>query len=366
MRANVLNDAALLKRAGQFAWLSIDSDNPTNAGFNAKFPTEGVPVFLVIDPATEKVVLSWYGSVTARQLGGLMDDGLRVIAGGGSGADALLARADEANAGKDFAKAADGFENALKLGGKDWARRPRAVESLVMAYAFGHNQRACLETVMREAPTMARDRSFVNAVYFGLDCATPGTPELRELENLAEEGVKIPGVLSDDTSQLYSSLAYLYRRDKDEAAAARVANAWVVYLRGQIAKANGPESRIALDLQLVSAANFLHAPELALLEVERAERDLPTDYNPPRLKAGLLSAMGRPDDALRACDRALALAYGAPKLRLYLLRGGILERKGDLAAAKQSYRDGIAFGSTLPESVAKPGMQALEQALAKP
>src|SRR5689334_16971071 len=108
MRAHVLKDAVLLKRAGQFAWLSIDTDKAANAAFNAKFPTEGVPVFLVIDPATEKVALSWYGTVTAPQLDGLMDDGMRVVAGGGSGADALLARADEANARKDFAKAADG------------------------------------------------------------------------------------------------------------------------------------------------------------------------------------------------------------------------------------------------------------------
>jgi tetratricopeptide (TPR) repeat protein len=365
MRANVLNDAALLKRTGRFAWLSIDSDNPINAGFNAKFPTEGVPVFLVIDPASEKAVLSWYGSVTARQLGGLMDDALRVMAGGGSGADALLARADEANARKDFAKAAEGFENALKLGGKDWARRPRAVESLVMSYYFAHNRPACVDTALREAPAMARDRSFVNTVYFGLECVTDA-PDARQLQKLAEEGVRIPGVLSDDTSQLYGDLAASFRQQKDEENATRVANDWVAYLRQQIAKANGPDSRMALDLQLVSAANFLHRPELALAELERAERELPRDYNPPRVQASVLIAMGRPDDAVRACDRAIARAYGAPKLRLYLLRGGILEQKGDPAAAKQSYREGIAFGSTLPESVAKPGLQALQQALAKP
>src|ERR1051326_3581608 len=118
MRANVLNDPALLKRAGQFAWLSIDSDKPSNSGFNAKFPTEGVPDFLVIDPAAEKVALSWYGTVTAPQLGVLLDDGMRAVAGGGSGADAALARGDEANAHKEFAKAADAYKQALELGGK--------------------------------------------------------------------------------------------------------------------------------------------------------------------------------------------------------------------------------------------------------
>jgi tetratricopeptide (TPR) repeat protein len=324
MRANVLNDSALVKRAGQFAWLSIDSDKPANAAFTSKFPAEGVPVFLVIDPAGEKVALSWYGSVTATQIGGLMDDGLRVIAGGGSGPDALLARADAANARKDFAAAAEAYDNALKLADQKWPRRPRVIESLVMAYYFARNPEACVETALREAPGMARDRSFVNVVYFALDSAKPGTPQSHDAEKLAEVGVKIPGVLTDDTSQLYMTLADKYRAEKDEPATARTLNAWVEYLHGQLAAARGPEARMALDLQLVSAANRLGKPEIAVSELERVERELPRDYNPPRLLTGLLSRMGRLDDAYAACTRALDRAYGVPMVRLYPHCGGVL------------------------------------------
>ena len=73
------------------AWLSIDSEKPSNAGFNEKFPMEGIPAFLVIDPNSGKATLSWYGTATASQLNGLMEEGLRAVAGGGggSGADAL-------------------------------------------------------------------------------------------------------------------------------------------------------------------------------------------------------------------------------------------------------------------------------------
>ena len=70
-----------------------------------------------------------------------------------------------------------------------------------MAYEFSQNGAKCIETAACEAPAMRRDRSFVNTVYFGLDCAEPGTPELRRMETLAEEGVKVPGVLGDDTSE---------------------------------------------------------------------------------------------------------------------------------------------------------------------
>jgi tetratricopeptide (TPR) repeat protein len=363
MRASVLNDAALVKRAGQFAWLSIDTDKPVNTEVSDKLAAGGVPVFAVIDSATEKVALSWYGSATATQLVALMDDGARVISGGASGPEAILARADEANARKDYVNAAAFYEQALKAGGEKWAKRPRVLESLIMSQAFGHNQTACGETALREAPGMARDRSFVNVVYFGLDCVKPGTADAKEMMKLAEEAVKIPGVLSDDVSQLYGSLSYYYQ--KDPANAERVANDWVAYLRRELAQAKGPDARLALDLQLVSAANALHKPEMALPEIQRAERELPNEYMPPRTAASVYSQMGRFDDAMNACGRALALADGDPKLRTYLMCGGIIAKKGDKPAAKKMYDDGIAYGRTLPAGVGKKAIQALETAASK-
>lgn len=365
MRATVLNDPALVKRAGQFAWLSLDTDKPSNAALTARFAAEGVPVFLVVNSATEKVALSWYGTATAAQLAALLDDGLRVISGAASGVDATLARADEANARKDYANAAAFYEQTLKQGGEKWPKRARALESLIMAQSFAHDMAGCAETALRDAPSMARDRSFVNVVYFGMDCIKPGTPQSRDILKLAEEAVKIPGVLSDDTSQLYGSIAFRYRQEKDEAGAARVAAEWVAYLRKQLAAARTPEARLALDLQLVSAANVLRKPEIALADVERAERELPGEYMPPRTLAALYSQMGRFDDAMNACGRALARSAGQPKLRAYLLCGSILERKGDKPAAKKMYEGGIAYAGKLPDDVAKAARQALETAAGK-
>jgi hypothetical protein len=364
MRAHVLNDGALLKRAGQFVWLSIDTENSVNAGFTAKFPTEGVPTFLVIDPFTEKVTLSWYGTATAAQFGSLMDDA-RSPAGSGSAADAALARADEANARKDFAKAAESYAEALELGGRNWPKRARTIESLVMAYSFARNETACTEAALKSAPSMTRDRSFVNVVYFGLDCANPGTRESREMEKLAEEAVQIPQVFSDDISQLYGSLAYYYRQEKNEADAVRVTNARIEYLKQQLAHANNPEARLALDIQYASAANFLREPQLPVPNLVRDERELPHDYNPPYLLAVQLNEMKSYDEALAACDRALRLAYGGGKLRAYALEGQILETKGDKAGAKKIYEEGRVFAKTLPPDTAKVARKRIEAALSK-
>src|SRR5579864_5339623 len=106
MRASVLTDAALVKQAGRFVWLSVDSDKPTNEKFTAEFATGGIPLYVLINPATGKAVLSWYGTATAQQLLRLMEDGTRAMAGGLTGADAWLARADELNAQKKPGEAA--------------------------------------------------------------------------------------------------------------------------------------------------------------------------------------------------------------------------------------------------------------------
>src|SRR5512139_3463320 len=101
MRANVMNDAAFTKLAGQFAWLSINSDLPRNAAFVKQYPISGWPSYLVIDPATERVALNWYGTATATQLAAMLEDGARWIAGGGSTAvERALSRADAASGRK--------------------------------------------------------------------------------------------------------------------------------------------------------------------------------------------------------------------------------------------------------------------------
>ena len=101
-----------------------------------------------------------------------------------------------------------------------------------------------------------------------------------------------------------------------------------------------------------------------MAEVARAGRELPNEYNPPRLAARLYQEMGKYDEAVVECDRALAKAYGVPKLSLYLTKGRLLELKKDREAARKAYDEGIGFGRTLPEGVGRPVVTALEKASA--
>src|SRR5947209_4315005 len=74
MNAFVFTDKALAKHAGQFVWLSIDTENPVNAGLLEKIPTDFLPCYFIIDPATEKPALRWLGTATVEQIEGVLMD----------------------------------------------------------------------------------------------------------------------------------------------------------------------------------------------------------------------------------------------------------------------------------------------------
>src|ERR1700738_2236425 len=149
MRANVLNDAALVKHAGRFAWLSIDTEKPQNEAFLEKFPVDNWPTFFIIDPTNEGAALKWLGTANVGQLEKLFDDGdLAVRTRGGKSGAGLLAPADRAHAEGRPADAAKLYREALQAAPPKWERRPRAVESLVVAFQGAHLPEDCAQAAL--------------------------------------------------------------------------------------------------------------------------------------------------------------------------------------------------------------------------
>src|SRR5512143_2030437 len=94
MRAYVFTDKTLARRAGQFVWLSVDTEKPDNAPFLRKYPVEAWPSYFVLDSAGEKVAVRWVGGATVAQVEKILDDGRAAVRGREKGVDAILARAD--------------------------------------------------------------------------------------------------------------------------------------------------------------------------------------------------------------------------------------------------------------------------------
>jgi len=369
MRATVLEDPALVKLAGRFVRLEIDTEREQNAPFLERFPIEVWPTFLVVDPLTEKAVLKWLGTATAANLVKLLGDGERAVKGGvGDTPEGILARADRANGSGDVKEAIELWRLALDKGGPGWARRPRVLESLAMALQASEQPRACAELAAREAGGMARTQSFANVVSVGLSCALSGeeaewVPKaLASLEPLAREALKLPGVLADDRAALYEGLVDALKAEKDEAGAKKLAEEWWTFLVAERARGQSPAARVMLDSWIVSAALSLGDPARALPLLLASEKAAPLDYNPPVRVATLYLELDRYDEALAASSRALPLAYGPRKVRVLSQRATILEKKGDAAGARHALEEAVAYAATLPSAQRNPALLGRLQA----
>src|SRR3954465_14996088 len=113
MRAFVFTDKALSKHAGQFFWLSIDTEKTQNAAFVHKYPIRAWPSLYVIDPRKESVLLRWVGGASVPQLEKIFADGRAAYGGSGEAAQGDLARADRLYGEGRYADAAPAYQAAL-------------------------------------------------------------------------------------------------------------------------------------------------------------------------------------------------------------------------------------------------------------
>jgi len=358
VRATVLNDPALAKHAGRFAWLSIDGEDSRNAAFVERLALDGYPSFLVLDGASGQIALRWYGSLTTAEFERLLDDGERAVAATGSTpAEAALARADRLAADGKPAEAAAAYAEALDLASPGWTGRGRALVSLLGALDKSGDLEHCAAVARREAPGLERGPSFAAATAAGLGCATEAPDDaawrasaIADLEALVEESLGLENVLADDRSSAYGTLVELRDARGDEPDAKAMAERWMRFLEAQAAAAPSVEAHASLDGHRVAAALALGDPARAVPALLASERDLPDDYNPPARLAILYREMGRYDDALAESQRALDLAYGARKLRIFDTRADTFAKMGDPAAAKRTLEEALRYADTLPES----------------
>jgi hypothetical protein len=183
---------------------------------------------------------------------------------------------------------------------------------------------------------------------------------LAALEPDARRRVEARGVLADDRTWLYESLADAREAQGDAAGARSLAIRALAFVEGEAKRAKTPAARSAFDAQRLRLAMRLGEPARVLPALLASERELPGEYVPPTNLAVLYLALDRPKDALAAADRALARAEGPRRIRVLVLRAEAQERLGDTPGARDTLARAIAEGEALPES-ARPESQ-LEKA----
>jgi tetratricopeptide (TPR) repeat protein len=365
MRAYVFTDQALAKHAGQFVWLSIDTENAKNAAFIEKYPVKAWPSFYVIDPATEKVALRWVGGATVPQLEKLFLDGSRAVGEAGrrtaqaaaGRVTAAVSRADDLYGRGDYTGAAKAYEEAKKLLTPRSPEYARIVESLLFCYSVNHQPAACVALAREAMPSLRRSASAANLAASGLDCALklPETALDRSREIaafeadtravLADPKLSLP---ADDRSALYGVLFDAREDAKDEAGAKKIALEWVADLDAEAARAKTPDQRTALDPNRLSAYLAAGEPGKAIPMLEQSERDFPNDYNPPARLAYVYLQLKQYDRALSASTQALEKVYGPRKLRVLSERASIYKGMGNPAQARKTLEAALAYAEALP------------------
>lgn len=358
MRAFVFTDESLAKRAGQFVWLSVNTELAKNTGFLKKYPVQAWPSFFVIDANTEKSAYRWMGGATVPQLNRILDDGRRAVRPGRGEFQLALAKADRLFGEGKNAEAAPAYRNAFTRAPKGWEGYERAMESYLFALYVLHENETCARSARDAYAKVASSPSAGNIAAAGLGCALeipadkPGRAELvASLEKWTLESMANPRLVmtADDRSSLYQVLIDAREDAKDEAGQWKTTEEWSAFLDGEAARAKTAEQRSSLDPHRLLAYLALKTPEKAVPMLEASERDLPQDYNPPARLALAYKNMGRFDDAIAASDRALAKAYGPRKVGILRTRAEIYEAMGKPEMAVSTLEDAIGYSEKLPD-----------------
>jgi tetratricopeptide (TPR) repeat protein len=367
MRAFVFPDRALAKRAGQFVWLSINTELAGNAPFLKKYPVQAWPSFFVISPDSETVAYRWVGGATVAQMQKILDDGRRAARPGTSAFETTLARADRLYGAGKSAEAVAAYRETLALAPKGWSRYGRTMESLLFAMESSHDSEGCARAALEAYPKLAESPSAASVAASGLGCALdipaekPGRAELvASLEKATREAMANPRLVlaADDRSGVYQSLIAAREDAKDAAGQRKMTEEWSEFLDAEAARAKTPEQRAAFDSHRLGAYLALKAPEKAVPMLGASERELPDDYNPPARLALAYKAMERFDDALAASDRALSKAYGPRKVGILRTRAEIYESMGNPERAASTLEAAIVYAEALPEEQRYEGMVA--------
>jgi Tetratricopeptide repeat len=358
MRAYVFTDKALTKHAGQFVWLSIDTEKTKNAAFSKKYPIRAWPSYYVIDPAKERIALRWVGGATIAQLEKVFRDGTRAVKESGASHETSLAKADALYGEGRYGEAAPVYRKALEtLTPKD-PQYSRVVESLLFCYQTTRIYPECVALAKARMASLEGTSSGANLAGSGLDCSLqlPASDPARA-GAVAAFAERVRAVLadpslslaSDDRSTLYSSLVDEREDAKDAEGARRTANAWVAELDEAAARAMTPEQRTALDPNRLGAFEAAKRLEDAIPMLEQSQKDFPQDYNPPARLASVYLKLQRYDEAMTAANRALALVYGPRRIRVLSTIADIQLGKGDRAGARKTLEDTVTFADGLPE-----------------
>jgi thiol-disulfide isomerase/thioredoxin len=369
MQRFVLSDPGMKPVADAVVWSSVETERETNKRVVEKYPVDGWPTFLIVDPDTGSVLGRFLGSGTVQDLRAFVQEGVHAYATKGKGADPAWAAQREGDAARnrgDLKGAADGYGRAVQLSKADDPQRPERLNLYMAALLKTKDFRTCVQTGLRESsktPESALGSDFEAAAFNCAQNLPKGDPEAGKMHQVAivrlREILAKPGapLAADDRSDALANLSEMLdvAGKHAEAVAAMQERAKVL----EAAASAAPDATMAstFDAHRTDTYLYLHEPKKAEQLLAQREKEMPGDYNPPARLARVLFEQKQYPAAEAAVDRALAkMDRGQRRVGILGLKAKILGAQGKSTTAV--LREQLDVLRSLPATQRRPEQEA--------
>ena len=375
MQRFVFNDAGLRTVKDAVVWLSIETEQEHNRGFVEKYPADGLPTFLLLDPDSGEVLGRWLGSGTANEMRTFVQQGVQAYAaksgGPGQTVAALAEReGDAAQLRRDYPAAGDAYRRAFTQSPKgDPARPERLVKLATTLGRRGKHVDECVALGEQELNGMPITPAGADFAVTVAGCAEevlkadPTDVRARKLPALAEAYLiallaKPDAPLSaDDRSDVLANLADLQESDGRKPTAIETMRRREKLLEAAAAAAPDPATAATFDAHRTDTYVYLDELPKAEALLSKREKEIPGDYNPPARLARVLLLEKKLPEAEAAVDRALGqMTKGPRRIGILGLKAKILDALGKPKEAV--LREQLAVLRGLPATQRQPETEA--------
>ena len=383
MQRFVFNDPGLRPMKDAVVWLAIETEQEHNRGFVEKYPADGLPTFLLLDPDSGEVLGRWLGSGTANEMRTFVQEGVRAYAaksgGPGQTAAALAEReGDAAQLRRDYAAAGAAYKRAFEQSPKDDPARPERLVKLASTLGRrGKHADECValgEQELNGMPVTPAGADFATTVAGCAEevlKADKTDARARRLPALAEAYLlsllaKVDAPLSaDDRSDVLANLADLQESDGRKPAAVETMRRREKLLEEAAAAAPDPVTAATFDAHRTDTYVFLEELPKAEALLSKRETEIPGDYNPPARLARVLLLEKKLLEAEAAVERALGqMTNGPRRVGILGLKAKILDALGKPKEAV--LREQLAVLRGLPATQRQPEAEAKLAAALEP
>src|SRR5438105_12095269 len=369
MQRFVLSDPGMKPVADAVVWSAVETEREPNKPLVEKYPVDGWPTFLIVDPDTEAVLGRFLGSGTVQDMRLFVQDGVRAYREKGKPADPAWAAQREGDAARgrgDLKSTAEAYGRAVQLSRPDDPQRPERLNLYMSALLRLRDDRNCVQTGLKEArntPDSALGTDFQSAAFSCVQNLPKGDPDAVRMHDLAiariREILAKPDapLAADDRSDALASLAEMLdvRGKHPEAVAAMQERAEV--LEKAATAAPDPTMASTFDAHRHDTYLYLKAPAKAEKMLAQREQKMASEYNPPSRLARVHFAATKLPEAEAAVDRALAkMDRGQRRVGILDLKAKILKAEGKSTTAV--LREQLDVLRSLPKTQRKPAREA--------